>query len=359
VIEVIHDAIAAALERRSLDRRTCFTAVRTDPMEAQTIVVECSDGGVLGDIRERIIASDGDRGTKVVFVELPDPGAGLPELFVASASVVDVRRQASHGAELVTQLVYGDAVLPLKRDGEWVVVRLDDGYVGWVRSWHLKPLRRREYEAVDRTLRHRVRDNVIAVYEAADEASCPVSDAVMGTPMRAEPCARRGWRQVTLPDGKQGFVKAGVLEGRPRAARPNRRPRRRSAVLRRNLASTANRFLGIPYVWGGTTPKGFDCSGLTQRVYRLQGTLIPRDSDMQARFGAVREAGDADGLLTGELLFFGSGAAGITHVGMYLSNGLFIHARGIVRVNALFPSHPLFDEELTRAWRLTGDPIAP
>jgi hypothetical protein len=230
-------------------------------------------------------------------------------------------------------------------------------YIGWVRSWHLRAQTRRGYEALDGTWRHRVRANVITVFEAPDELSPPVSDAVIGTAVHVDACERRGWRRITLPDGKRGFAKARDIERRPRRTRGVRGGVVGDGAIREALTATALRFLGIPYVWGGTTPKGFDCSGLTQRVYRLNGVAIPRDSDMQARFGRVRAAEKPDEPRAGELLFFGRDAAEITHVAMSLSNGLFVHARGLVRVNALFPSHPLFDEALAASWRLVGDPL--
>lgn len=359
MIQSIHDAIAAALGRRSLDRRTCFTDVRANPPGARTIVVECSDADLLDELRERLSVAVADRDAELVLIALPEPGAGLPEVFVASASVVDVRRQAAHSAELVTQLVCGDAVSPLKRDGDWILVRLDDGYIGWVRSWHLTPRARREHDAADRSFRHRVRDNVIAVYQAPDEASRPVSDAVAGTPVRVEPCERRGWRRVTLPDGTSGFAEAKRLETRLRFGTASSRGPHANDRLRGKLAATALRFLGIPYVWGGTTPKGFDCSGLTQRIFRLHGIMIPRDSDMQARFRPAREAGNASELRAGELLFFGGGGADITHVAMSLSNGLFVHAHGQVRLNSLLPDDPLFDGRLADIWCLASDPLQP
>lgn len=147
------------------------------------------------------------------------------------------------------------------------------------------------------------------------------------------------------------------LETRLAGRQGARRGARGSAARRESLKNTALRFLGVPYLWGGTTPKGFDCSGLVQRVFRLNGILIPRDSDMQARFGRARTPGGADELRGGELLFFGNSPAQITHVAISLSEGLFVHAHGQVRINALLPDHPLFDGRLTSGWRLVWDPL--
>jgi cell wall-associated NlpC family hydrolase len=128
-------------------------------------------------------------------------------------------------------------------------------------------------------------------------------------------------------------------------------------VSRPKLAATGLRFLGIPYLWGGSTPKGFDCSGLMQRIYRLHGLLLPRDADMQSRFGALRSTRDLNSLATGDLLFFGKIPQRITHVGMVLPDRLFLHAYGQVRVNSLDPAHPLFEPVLAQDWRLTRDPM--
>ena len=153
---------------------------------------------------------------------------------------------------------------------------------------------------------------------------------------------------MVFADGRVGYAKARWLERVPTARR----------IARENLGETGRRFLGVPYVWGGKTAKGFDCSGLVQHVFRLHGILLPRDSDQQSRFGQKKKLGDIDALSTGDLLFFGKSDTQITHVALYLTNGLFLHAHGQVRENALILGHELYDEKLVGEWRCTRDPLS-
>ncbi|MBS3779699.1 MAG: C40 family peptidase [Desulfovermiculus sp.] len=94
--------------------------------------------------------------------------------------------------------------------------------------------------------------------------------------------------------------------------------------LRDQLVQTAQGFLGLPYQWGGTRPaEGFDCSGLTMAVYRLNGLHLPRTSREQFRAGTAISRKD---LSKGDLVFFAPSRSKISHVGMYTGNGRFIHA---------------------------------
>jgi cell wall-associated NlpC family hydrolase len=96
---------------------------------------------------------------------------------------------------------------------------------------------------------------------------------------------------------------------------------------------------------------------MVQRIFRLNGMILPRDSDMQARFGRERVISGLDDLVPGDLVFFGRTEDAITHVGLVLPGRTFLHAYGQVRINSLDPSGEGYDPRLASIWRLTRDPL--
>jgi cell wall-associated NlpC family hydrolase len=345
MIQEVNDTLATVLEERGLDGRVCFTHVASLPPDGWTVELECSDASVADDVVRRLhLTGDDARRLRVSCL----PRAGVPAEMIASSSVADVRRSASHASELVSQAVMGDRVVPLKADGEWFLVRMEDGYIGWIRSWHLLETTAAARDAFQARALHRIAVNSSEALSGPSPDALPVSDLVIGTPVVVTGSASHGWVPAELPDGRTGFVRESHLEARPQGR----------SVSRERLVATGLRFLGIPYLWGGSTPKGFDCSGLVQRIYRLHGVVLPRDSDQQARFGREKPVGAPDELVPGDLLFFGRASQRITHVAMVLPGREFLHAYGQVLVNSLDPQHPKFEPNLARDWRGTRDPLA-
>lgn len=125
-------------------------------------------------------------------------------------------------------------------------------------------------------------------------------------------------------------------------------------------------FLGVPYMWGGTSIKNVDCSGLTRSVYFMNGVLLPRNASQQAKTGTdvkiFNEYGDVDWshLIPGDLIFWGSPATAsaperISHVGMYIGGGRFIHSSEVVRINSFDRNKAdFYDRKPVRARRIIG-----
>ena len=342
MVHALHQIIAELLRERGLDRRTCYTHVAPVPPDGATVEVQCSDAAVADELQRRLSQRADAENARVHTLPLPN----LPELMLAVTGVGDVRREPAHASELVSQVIYGDTVAPLKSEGEWTLVRLQDGYIGWIRDWYLRPWSHAQRDAFAARAAHRIRSNHATVLASPEAGAAPVAQLVVGTPVSVTHPAARGWLAVDLPDGRAGFVRKSELE---KVARRRPTPDR--------LAQTGLRFVGTPYLWGGNTPNGFDCSGLVQRVFGLYGVVLPRDSDMQARIGRERPTDGPSGVEPGDLVFFGRARESITHVGLVLPDRTFLHAYGQVVVNSLDPSHPLYSERLASIWRLTRSPL--
>jgi cell wall-associated NlpC family hydrolase len=114
------------------------------------------------------------------------------------------------------------------------------------------------------------------------------------------------------------------------------------------------RFLGAPYLWGGRTPLGFDCSGFVQQTLAAVGVRVPRDAHDQ--YLACRRLGRSRTPRLGDLLFFARRGRRMSHVGIVLGGGVFAHARGKVGINSLDSSNPLYDKSLANTLRAAGRP---
>ena len=138
-----------------------------------------------------------------------------------------------------------------------------------------------------------------------------------------------------LPSGKRGYIRCADIEFLGK----------QSGSIRERVVSRAKKFIGIPYVWGGTSSKGFDCSGLVKRVFAMEGIAIPRDSDLQAGVGELIPPDNLSEAKRGDLLFFGEGGT-VSHVAIYLGGYEFIHAYGEVKINSLSSDSTIYDERL-------------
>jgi gamma-D-glutamyl-L-lysine dipeptidyl-peptidase len=243
-----------------------------------------------------------------------------PDVAIVRRDVADLRALPSAESELVDQAHYGENVEVLGENGEWRYVQGPDQYFGWARLDDLAVLTGVAERYVVAVLLADVRD--VPRPDAAVIARMPAGTSVPpivaseeqpdGThrPIRYD--HPRGWRETHLgPGWLTGYVATpDLVDVRDL---PHRAP------TADDYLKTAESFIGIPYLWGGTTALGLDCSGLVQQVYRLNGVALPRDADQQAMLGRRVEEARA-----GDLMFFG--AASVTHVALATSATEFIHA---------------------------------
>jgi hypothetical protein len=259
---------------------------------------------------------------------VPDLTAA-PHRAIAHRSLAHVRAEPRHTAELVTQMILGEEALVLGARDPWLQVRLADGYPGWVHQGSVVRSAVDDPEEFARSLNGPPREDpgawvVVArgavLREGPDSGSPQVADLVQGARLRIEDPGR-GPLAAILPDGTAGWLDR-------EAALPARRLGERFPGKGDALVEHAASFLGLPYLWGGTSEKGFDCSGLVQRIYGLHGIRLPRDADPQSRTGRPVDPGpDWRGVRPGDLAFFVEPPGDrVTHVGILAGGGRMIHA---------------------------------
>jgi hypothetical protein len=165
-----------------------------------------------------------------------------------------------------------------------------------------------------------------------------ISDVVAGSILQ-NAGESGGFVKVVLPDGRTGYLPSGCVKdftGWKYA----------QSVNTDDICIRAASMLGIPYLWGGTSTKGADCSGYVQTVYFLNGYILQRDASLQALHGESIDLSDNfKNLLPGDLLFFGpmrNGKPRVTHVGIYKGSMEYIHSSGMVNINSLDSSKANF-----------------
>src|SRR5262249_50843917 len=241
--------------------------------------------------------------------------------------VLDLRPAPAHAAELTSQLLMGETVLVRTRAREpgWARVRNDaDGYEGWVRTWGLVAASAERAERWRRLARGRI-PSPRALVTSGRGSGGGRAPVFFGTRLIASP-VRGGWSAVELPDGRRGYLPGSALAG-PRPPK-----------LEARVAS----LLGAPYLWGGRSPAGYDCSAFVQQVLLEQGVSLPRDAREQCRRSRRLTRGE----LPGDLAFFRTAGEPASHVGIALGGGYFAHCRGRVTIASLEAGNRLFDNDL-------------
>lgn len=277
---------------------------------------------------------------------------------ITDFSVSFLRQSADYESPLETQELMGTVVEIVGENGYWLQVSTPQPYTAWCTNMGVHEVDENGVEDWISARRYIVTVPHSTIYEKRTDRSKVVCDLVEGDIIRAVlgkpvpkfrphglPVRIQGWAKVQTPGGREGWVRTSDLRDFSKWAMDSR-------ADEKSVVETSMRFIGTPYLWGGMSPNGFDCSGLVRFAYFMNGTLLPRNANQMAFCGRqVPVFSDisgeerkfcADSLKAGDLLFFGRrGENGqedrITHVGLYIGNGKMIHSSHLVRVNSLSP----------------------
>jgi cell wall-associated NlpC family hydrolase len=239
---------------------------------------------------------------------------------ICNLSLVPCRKEASDKSELVTQLLFGEQFTILESSEKWSHIRTDaDGYVCWIDNKQFLPVSANIFN-IQSSSQHFYTTELVQVLQTSAGVALPI---LLGS---------------TLP----GFDKEECMTGQNKWSYDGQFAGSEMYTDRSALIETSLLYLHAPYLWGGRTPFGIDCSGFTQMVYLLNGKRLKRDAWQQAQEGTLLSF--IEEAETGDLAFFDNAEGHIIHVGIIMNESRIIHASGKVRIDK-FDHHGIFNAE--------------
>jgi cell wall-associated NlpC family hydrolase len=291
---------------------------------------ETNNSFAMSDLKQKL------KDNKIVFVDsvklLPDPQLNGKIYGIVNNSVSNHRSKPSYSAELATQALLGMPLNILKKHSYWYLVQTPDNYLGWVDGGAIQLVNKEEINdwlTCRKIVYWRQTGNS---YEKPDENSQTVSDLVVCDVLKYVDTKGK-FILAAYPDGRQAYVKKS--ECRDYAAWINSENPSAEQII-----NTAKKFMGLPYLWGGTSAKAVDCSGFTKMTFLVNGIVLQRDASQQALYGRETIAKkDFESLQPADLLFFGDkenedSKQKVIHVALCLGKQKFIHASGNVSMNS-------------------------
>lgn len=225
-------------------------------------------------------------------------------------SVVPARKEPSGTSEMVTQLLFGDHYTVLESTDGWLRIKITyDNYECWISQKQHFKISENTFHALEKNKPSYSNELVQVLHNKTAQNHFPITIGAT-LPFFKD-------HQFQFEDQSYQFDGNTFSAGQQKNAS--------------DIVATAFLFLNAPYLWGGKSPFGIDCSGFTQIVYKLNGYKLPRDAYQQVELGSplsfVEEAE------TGDLAFFDNEEGKIVHVGIVLDNQQIIHASGFVRID--------------------------
>ena len=270
-------------------------------------------------------------------------------------SAASMRTAGRHSAEMATQAVLGTPLRVLTKGSEWWRVQTPDGYIAWIPSSSVvakTPAQMQEWRKAKRfivTSPYQIRAYKTPKTNGLRDVVTDLVNGCIVTVPGNEMSVVDGRVCVELPDGRTGFVDVDDLTPIETWAAQNFDAER--------ILDIAYSMEGTPYLWGGTSTKALDCSGLAKVSYYANGLILMRDASQQAKTGRRIEAANWRSCQPGDLLFFGNAKTGkVTHVAIYDHDGNYVHSSGRVKRNSVDPeSDSYLTTPFLHAVRINGN----
>jgi len=260
---------------------------------------------------------------------LPDKRLSEDLYAIINVSVANLRSQPKYSAELVTQALLGTTGKVLKKKGGWYLIQTPDQYIAWASGSNLVVMSDHDFEEWKQ-------DNKLIYLPtygfSVDSVGGKVSDLVAGNVFVLQGENTSTWI-IKYPDSRIAMIGKEDAE-------PTNDWIENISITENSLISTAKDLMGVPYLWGGTSTKGVDCSGFTKTVFLRHGLILPRDASQQVNVGKlIDDQRDFSKLEVGDLLFFGrkneDGSERVIHVGLWIGDNSFIHSSGDVHISSM------------------------
>lgn len=273
---------------------------------------------------------------------LPNTDLGENTYGLVCLSVANLRTTPHHWSELATQALMGTPLNILDKSGGWLLVQTPDNYITWTEENGISLMNKKEINRwliARKLVYYRQFGNT---YEKSSTKSQFVSDAVLCDVFEYVGESEHFYK-VIYPDKRIAYVlKSECMDFGLWSNMKN--------PSADEIIHTAKQFMGIPYLWGGTSSKGVDCSGFTKLTFLVHGIILQRDASQQANYGKpIQQENILSHLRPANLLFFGEKKSDqskerVTHVALYIGDGQFIHSSGRVRINSFESSSKVYSE---------------